>query len=235
MSEIPDWLQNNQTADAELPTRSIPFSSAFEPKQQGTDTPRTTDMSSRSFMGDDPVASAMMYEDDGKGPSRNGCLYKLGYGLLYLSSLAFLAAHGYSIWEKRHDHDSTDGILWICFFGLHAALTILFIVARLTCSTGGGIVEKVLLGGSVLMLGWTGVMLWFSINDYTDEENAEWEDLLEVIGAGVGGLSVIFHLALWMAMRRSDRPTTTRSSSSRRRKKKKRNNGEDPTESDSDI
>lgn len=208
MAELPDWLKS----DAEQPsfqTTVVSPSPFVVSPSTGTDRHVVTTMTSSSLFSSSaasPPASPFLVEDDGKPPPRqHSWLQKIGAGLVHAISFVFFALLVYAVITQVND--ASEAFLWILYYGANAALVVLFVLTRLFGMDRDRL-GRILLILSILMLGFTGIMLWFSIQDYQDasskhsggdddKKNEKEETFIEVCGAAFGGLSVLYHLVVW--------------------------------------
>ena len=209
MSEVPDWLQQQ---DGEMPSTTGLQDTTMTP------TPATTAALSTS--------KEFPPSDDTETRSSNKKWSSWICGaFLYVVSLVLVAVLVYSLLQQFNDE--SDVWLWALYYGSHATLAAVFILVRMFGWTGS--VETVLGLCSLLMLAFTGVMVYFSIGDYQDAssndeggdidgKNAKEEALFEVAGVVLGGLSLVYHVCVWRC---------TRHLSRRAKKENDEDNGDD--------
>lgn len=210
MSDLPVWLLGRQrSADTEQPSfqTTLPGPSPFDVSPStATDRQVVSNSSGSSHSSRSCVShsSALLVEDDGKTP-RRPWLQQLGAGILYVISCMFLALLVYAIVAQLND--DSNALIWILYYSAHTAMVTLFVLTRVF-RLDSGMLGGLLLLLSTLMLGFTGVMLWFSVGDYRDassqepgqdmkNQNKKEETLFEVCGAAFGGLSVVYHVLVW--------------------------------------
>ena len=194
MAEVPDWLQGDaQVPSSHVASSSTPSSFTEEGKPTPTD-----------FVADGEVDTTKLR---GQGCGR----LKIVSIVLYMISVVFVALLVYSFVTNLND--GSHAILWLLYYSFHAALALVFMLERLFAGFGR-LGTKVLILLSLLMLGFTGVMLWFSVDSWKDanseddgedqeNKNEKEETTLEISGAAFGGLCLIYHLFVWYCAQRT--------------------------------
>lgn len=186
MGDVPDWLQggdddgNNNNGN-----------------KGGPSTPQGTTSTSFEVPASPSSPFSMDDYDDGDTPRKGrSCRSRIGSGTLYLLSVILLGVFILSTVLQGNDDD--DRLLWLLFYGLHAALTALFIVTRLCCSSNTWL-DRTMLLSAVLMLAYTGFMLWRAVTDYQDVSDGDDRDdtIFEMGGTALGGVSILYHLLIW--------------------------------------